>query len=158
MNFNNVFQIFWMTFVLIQRRIPNMIDMYLKNRITTVVRTLFYHTNMLSRKILSVMFVVTITAVLLISLFLYLRFGHSNLENSFTEWLTMVRLDVKPIYVASPSGVPSGLINRINITVSVPALELTFPVNQPENGNLRLILVIINRKIDVRKFLTVGFL
>lgn len=70
----------------------------------------------------------------------------------------MVRLDVKPIYVASPSGVPSGLINRINITVSVPALELTFPVNQPENGNLRLILVIINRKIDVRRFLTVGFL
>ena len=64
----------------------------------------------------------------------------------------MVRFSVKSITVASPLGVPSGLVNRINITVSVPALELTFPVNQPVNGDVRLILVIINRKIDVWLF------
>lgn len=65
-----------------------------------------------------------------------------------------VGFSVKSISVASPMGVSSGLANRINITVSVPALELTFPVNQPINGDLRLILVIINRKVDVWFFCT----
>ena len=41
------------------------------------------------------------------------------------------------------------LSSRINITVSVPALNYSFPVNQPENGNSRLIIVLINSKVSV---------
>ena len=41
------------------------------------------------------------------------------------------------------------LSSRINITVSVPALKYSFPVNQPESGNSRLILVLINSKLNV---------
>ena len=43
----------------------------------------------------------------------------------------------------------SKLSSRINITVSVPALNYSFPVNQPENGNSRLIIVLINSKVSV---------
>ena len=43
----------------------------------------------------------------------------------------------------------SKLSSRINIMVSVPALNYSFPVNQPENGNSRLIIVLINSKVSV---------
>ena len=42
----------------------------------------------------------------------------------------------------------SKLSSRINIMVSVPALNYSFPVNQPENGNSRLIIVLINSKVS----------
>ena len=125
-----------------------MIIMSLQSRVNTVAQILC-HT--IVRMVLRNLFV-CLPAVLSWILVLHLRSRFSAAKNSCTECLAMVRFSVKSITVASPLGVPSGLVNRINITVSVPALELTFPVNQPVNGDLRLILVIINRKIDVWLF------